>query len=157
MKVLVAAGLLVLMTSCTQVPHDTAADVQAIKDNEAQWNKDYESRDVEKLIAHYADDPVLMVTGSPPAVGRDAVRGALKELATDPLLSLKFQASRVDVASSGDLAWSQGSYTLTATDPATKKPAHDSGSYVTTYKKQADGSWKAVADIASSGAAPAKQ
>ena len=63
---------------------------------------------------------------------------------------LNFQATKVDVASSGDLAYTRGAYTMTATDPATKKPMNDHGSYVTTYRKQADGSWKAVMDIATS-------
>ena len=33
-------------------------------------------------------------------------------------------------------------------NPASKKPQSDKGSYVTVYKKQADGSWKAASDIA---------
>ena len=37
---------------------------------------------------------------------------------------------------------------LTVTDGATKKPVTLTGSYVTIYKKQPDGSWKAVEDIA---------
>jgi ketosteroid isomerase-like protein len=32
------------------------------------------------------------------------------------------------------------------TNPKTKKPATDKGKYLTVYEKQADGSWKAVAD-----------
>lgn len=40
-----------------------------------------------------------------------------------------------EVAKSGDLAHTQGSYTLTVTDPATKKPIHDKGSYVTVLQK----------------------
>jgi uncharacterized protein (TIGR02246 family) len=148
-----ACLLMALLTGCT---HNTSADVQAIKDNEAQWNKDWEARHVENIVGHYADDAALITTGGPPTVGREAIHAALKEMVGDPNLSLKFQATRVEVASSGDVGWTQGSYTLTITDPATKKPIHDSGSYVTTYKKAADGSWKAVSDIASSGVLPAK-
>jgi ketosteroid isomerase-like protein len=40
------------------------------------------------------------------------------------------------------------------TDPSNHKPMNDHGNYVTTFRKQADGSWKAVADIASSAVAP---
>ena len=39
---------------------------------------------------------------------------------------------------------------MTMTDPNSKQVINDHGSYVTTYRKQPDGSWKAVADIASS-------
>lgn len=73
----------------------------------------------------------------------------------DPALSLKFHATRVEIAKSGDMAFTQGSYSMTMTDPASKKSMTDKGSYVTIYKKQADGSWKAVSDIATSENPPA--
>ena len=160
---LVALGIfaaLAIATSCNQTPqtqtadaHD--ADIQALKDNEAQWNKDFQSKDVEKLLAHYTDDAVLISPGSPASHGKDAIRTALSEMAGDNALMLSFAADRVEVAKSGDMAYTEGSYTMTMTDPATKKPISDKGSYVTVYKKQADGSWKAVSDIASSGTPPA--
>jgi ketosteroid isomerase-like protein len=82
-------------------------------------------------------------------MGKDAIGVALKQMVSDPGLSLKFQARRVEVSKSGDLAFTEGSYEMTFTGPG-PKPMHDKGSYVTTYRKQADGSWKAVSDIASS-------
>jgi ketosteroid isomerase-like protein len=75
-------------------------------------------------------------------------------LLTDPALSLKFQASKVEVAKSGDVAYTLGSYTMAMTDPQTKHVGNDHGSYVTTYRKQADGTWKAVADITTSEVPP---
>jgi uncharacterized protein (TIGR02246 family) len=150
-------GLLALATSCNQAPQpvDThEADIQAVKDNEAQWNKDYQAKDLEKIVAHYTDDAVLIAPGTQPSIGKEAIHSALKEMLADNALSLIFQTERVDVAKSGDVAYTQGSYTLTVTDSATKKPISDKGSYVTVYKKQADGSWKAVADIASSATPP---
>ena len=143
--------------SCSQAPksaetHDT--DVQAIKDLEAQWNKEYEAKDVDRIVGHYTDDAVMMAPGAPPSVGKAAIQSILKQMVGDNALSLKFQANRVEVASGGDMAYTQGSYTMTMTDPATKKPINDKGSYVTVYKKQADSSWKAVSDIASSATPP---
>jgi hypothetical protein len=55
------------------------------------------------------------------------------------------------------MGFTQGSYTMTMTDPSSKKVITDHGSYVTTYAKQPDGSWKAVADIATSEVPPATQ
>jgi hypothetical protein len=40
------------------------------------------------------------------------------------------------------------------TDPQTKQIVNDHGSYVTTYRKQPDGTWKAIADIATSEVPP---
>jgi uncharacterized protein (TIGR02246 family) len=132
---------------------DEIAIRTALKDNEAQWNKDFASKDVDKLVAHYSDDAVLMSPGAPAASGKDAIRQLLAGMTTDPALSLTFTPSKLEVAISGDLAWSQGSYTMTMTGPD-KKPITDHGSYVTTYRKSADGPWKAVADIATSEVPP---
>jgi uncharacterized protein (TIGR02246 family) len=152
---LIATAAIALMaTSCNQPADTRDADMQAVKDNEAQWNQDWASKDLDKIAVHYADDAVVMAPGSPATTGKDAIRGELKQMVSDPALSLKFQASKVEVAKSGDLAYTQGSYTLTLTDPQTKQIVNDHGSYVTTYRKQADGTWKAVLDIASSEVPP---
>ena len=149
-----AAAVALTATACNQAPDTHDADVKAIQSSESQWNQDYLSKDTDKIVAHYTDDAVLMVPGMPATSGKAAIGAALKQMVSDPALSLKFQASKVDVAKSGDLAYTQGSYTLTLTDPQTKQVVNDHGSYVTTYRKQPDGTWKAVADIATSDVPP---
>jgi uncharacterized protein (TIGR02246 family) len=151
-----AALVALLLTGCNQTAPDTReADAKALKDNETQWNQDIVSKDVEKLVAHYADNGVLMGPGMSASSGKDAIRKTLTEMLADSALSLKFQPSRVEVAKGGDIAYTQGSYTMTMTDPNSKQVINDHGSYVTTYSKQPDGSWKAVADIATSEVPPA--
>jgi uncharacterized protein (TIGR02246 family) len=153
------AVLVVTMTACNQAPapapdtHD--ADVKAISDLEVRWNKDYASKDLGKIASYYAGDAILMAPGAPSAGGADAIQAGLKQMLADPALSLTFQTKRVDVAKSGDLAVTQGTYRMTMTDPTTHQTINDHGSYVTTYRKQADGSWKAVEDIATSEVPPA--
>ncbi len=143
------------LAGCSQPAPDTReADAKALRDLETQWNQEYVSKDPGKLVAHYADNAVLMAPGMPASSGKEAIRKTLMDMVGDPALSLKFQANRVEVAKSGDLAYTQGSYTMTVTDPHTKQVMNDHGSYVTTYAKQADGSWKAVADIATSEVPP---
>ena len=149
------AAVTLLVTGCGESAPDTrAADVKALKDNEAQWNRDFASKDPEKLVAHYADDAVLMSSGMPPGVGKDAIRKTLKEMVGDAAFSLTFEASKVEVAKGGDIGYTQGGYSMLMTDPHSKQVIHDHGSYVTTYRKGADGAWKAVADIASSEVPP---
>jgi ketosteroid isomerase-like protein len=52
----------------------------------------------------------------------------------------------VMAAKGGDMVYSEGTYTMTMSDPKTKKPMTDKGKFQTIYTKQADGSWKAIAD-----------
>ena len=56
---------------------------------------------------------------------------------------------------SGDLASSRGHFSLTMTDKATNKPVTTTGSYLTVFKRQDDGSWKAVEDFITPGPAAA--
>jgi uncharacterized protein (TIGR02246 family) len=128
-----------MATACNQPADTHDADVKAIKNNEAQWNQDWQSKDPDKIAAHYAGDGVLIVSGMPPILGRDAIPSSLKQMVADPA---------VEVANSGDLAYTQGSYKMTLTDPRTKKLINDHGSYVTVYRKKPDGPWKAVSDVA---------
>jgi uncharacterized protein (TIGR02246 family) len=149
----VAAAIALTVTACNDTDtHD--ADVKAVQANETQWNQDWLAKDSNKIMAHYADDAVLIVPGAPAVSGKDAIAKSLAGMLTDPALSFKFQAARTDVAKSGDLAYTQGSYTLTLTDPQNKQSVVDHGNYVTTYRKQPDGSWKAVADIGVSDVPP---
>jgi len=137
-------------TAPPPAPDTHDADVKAISDEEVQWNQDYAAKDVDKIAAHYADDAVLMAPGGPAMQGKQVIHDGLQAMLKDPAMTLQFKAARVDVAKSGDLGYTQGSYEMTETDPMTHKVMHDHGSYVTTYRKQADGSWKAEADIATS-------
>jgi len=144
----VATAFAMILTACSS---DTrTADIKAIKDGEAQWNQDYASKNVDKICSHYATDAVLMGPGMAAASGKDAIRVLLVQIVADPALSLHFEPTNIDVAKSGDLAYTRGRYTIDMTDPQTKQVVHDHGSYVTTYRKQSDNTWKAVDDIASS-------
>jgi uncharacterized protein (TIGR02246 family) len=142
-----------MVTACG--PKDTRdADIKALRDTETKWNQAFAAKDPTKIASFYAAGAVLMVPGQAPVSGSDALLDAEKQMTADPALALSFQADKVDVAQSGDLGYTRGSYTLTMTNPQTKKPMDDHGSYVTVYRKQADGSWKAVSDIVVSAVPP---
>jgi uncharacterized protein (TIGR02246 family) len=142
---------LIVLAGCTPspaVPADTRdADAKAIRDGEATWNKDWATKDIDRIVSHYADDASVEVPNVPIMTGKDAIRTGLKEFMADPNLALTFQASQVEVAKAGDLAYTRGTYSMTMTDPTSKQAVTERGKYVTLYRKQPDGSWKAVEDI----------
>ena len=144
-------GLLGCTSTPTQVsapPPDTReADAKAIKDDEIAWNKDWASKDADKIASHYSDDAALLIPDVPIQKTKDGIKNALKQVLADSNWSISFENDKIDVARSGDMAYVQGHYTVTATDEKTKKKVTEKGEYVTVYKKQADGSWKAVQDI----------
>ena len=134
---------------------DTAGIEKQLRDNEAKWNAAYAARDGEALAGAYADDAALANPGAPLATGKAAIRKETAAFAADPNLKVEFAADRIQVAASGDLAYTRGHYAMTYTDPATRQPVSGTGSYLTVWQKQSDGSWKAVEDFITPGPAPA--
>ena len=128
-------------------PADTAKIIDDIKIDEVHWNADYRSGDPARVASHYAPEAVLMSPGAPPAEGQAAIQAALGQGLNLPGFALTFASDRVDVARSGELAVARGHYSLASTDPKTGAKMIETGSYLTVYKPQPDGGWKAVWDI----------
>lgn len=154
------AAALATLSGCQQAakaadPTQKSAIADQIRALEKAWVKDYANRDVPRAAGHYASDGMLMPAGMNRMSGPKAIRGGIEALMRDPAFKISFSPERVEVADSGDLAYTRGTYRMETTDPKTKQPHAETGNYMTTYKKQADGSWKAVDDIAAPGAAPA--
>jgi len=151
-ELLFCAALAAFLPGCSSSPPEAAstrdADLKVIKNTESAWNRD--ARDPDKFVSYYAEDASVLLPNEAVLNGRQAIIGAYKAMAADPNFSLSFESNKGDVARSGDLGYTQGTYSLTTTDPKTKKPVTDKGKYVTVYRKQADGSWKAVSDILNS-------
>ena len=144
-------GLLFVLAGCSEAPpppaDTSAADQKAIKDGEAQWAADWQAKDVDKIASHYADNATLLVPDAPLVTGKDAIKTTLEGYVKDDKLSMAFSPSTVVTSKGGDMGYAQGTYTMTMTNPKTKKVETEHGKYVTVYQKQADGSWKAVEDI----------
>jgi ketosteroid isomerase-like protein len=140
-------ALVFIASGCSkQAPPDTrAADESAIRDLDAQWSKTAGSGDVDRTIWFYTDDAAFLPPNAPLAANKQAIRAVWAELLA-PGNSLSWQASKVDVARSGDLAYSMGSYQLTLKDPQGKL-TEDHGKFLEVWKKQTDGKWKVAADV----------
>jgi len=127
-------------------PPDTrAADEKAIRDLDAQWSKAAAAKDVDGTVSYYSDDASLLAPNAPIASDKQSIRASWASL-LGPDTSLSWQATKVEVARSSDLAYLVGTYQLTTKD-AQGKPVSDTGKFVEVWKKQADNKWKVVADI----------
>ncbi|HYJ83297.1 MAG TPA: SgcJ/EcaC family oxidoreductase, partial [Allosphingosinicella sp.] len=140
-RVFMAAGAMLAITGCQQAPAkvDTAAIEKQLKEGETRWNQAYAQRDAAALAGAYADDAALANPGAPLVSGKEAIRKETAAFAADPNLRVQFASDRIQVAASGDLAYTRGHYSLTMTDPASRKPSTSTGNYLTVWKKQQDG------------------
>ena len=160
MKALIPFAMILALAACTQAPPPAAdtreADAKNIRDVEAGMLKAWTAKDADTLATFYADNASVMNPNMPVLTGSAAIKAGAKDMLAG-LLTINFGATKVEVSKASDFGYSQGTYSLTMTDPKTKKAVAENGKYVTVYQKQADGSWKAVADIynADAPAAPA--
>lgn len=111
------------------------------------------AKDVDKWLSYYAPDASVYPQGMPIATDSGAIRKVITDMVSMPGFSLHWSAAKADVSTSGDLGYTSGSYEMTMNDAA-GKPMTEKGKYVTVWKKQPDGQWKAVQDIFNSDAAP---
>lgn len=145
-----AIGVAVMISGCAPpAASDTrAADEQAIRKLDAEWSATAGKKDVDGAVAYYADDAILLPPNAPAAKDKAAIKNMWRGLLS-AASAISWTPERVEVAQSGDLAYLTGSYAMTIAGPD-GKPLQDKGKMVEVWKKQADGKWKAVADMFSS-------
>jgi ketosteroid isomerase-like protein len=108
------------------------------------WLSEFRGR---KLSSHdFAQLKPKSPRNAPTVTGKAALKAWGVQLFADPNFAGTFQSTRVVASKGGDMVFSEGTYTVTLTNPKTKKPITNKGKYLTVYMKQPDASWKAVAD-----------
>jgi ketosteroid isomerase-like protein len=101
--------------------------------------------DLERFAGMVSEESLFF--GSGIDHGRKAVAAAWSPLfAPDAKSVLSWKPVRAEVASSGDLGYTVGSYELRSTDDAGKSTLRH-GVYVTIWRKEKDGVWRAALDI----------
>jgi uncharacterized protein (TIGR02246 family) len=140
-------ALVLFASACgQQAPPDTrAADEATIKDLDAQWSKTAGARDLDGTVSYYTDDASMLPPNAPIANGKAAIRTSWSAFLV-PGTAVSWEANKVEVSRSSDLAYTMGDYQSTMKD-SKGKLVMDRGKYVEAWKKQADGKWKVVADI----------
>jgi uncharacterized protein (TIGR02246 family) len=145
----VAAALAACSSPSSQSgqPADTrAADADAIRAADAEWGKAMQAKDVDKSISFYAEDAILLGDKAPAMTGRENIRKEFQTMLSQPSGTVAFTNAGVEVARSGDIAWDYGTYKYAGIDKS-GKPMSVTGKYLTVWKKQSDGTWKAVGDM----------
>jgi len=148
-NVVIVVGTVLGLTACTAAAPaappvvDTSADQTALRGTTITWIDAYNAGDVEKIVALYAEDGVLMPPHAAVASGPAAIRTFLTaDTAGAKAMGLKIVLGASTAAISGDMGYESGSYTVTDAAGATV----DSGSYLSTSRK-ANGKWLYVRDM----------
>jgi len=140
--IVVAAVLTLSACSAATAPVDQRADEAALKAATNTWLDAYNSGDVEKIVALYSDDGVLMPPHAPVAKGKAAIRAFITaDTAGAKAAGVKLVNGSSTVGVVGDTGWEAGSYTVTLASGTTV----DSGSYMSVSRK-VNGQWLYIRD-----------
>ena len=126
--------------------HTQADETSTLRALQSQWYQDFAARDVARLTAYHASDGVVadphgLVTGT------SAIQAMWQAAAADRSTTMRGDILRVEISESRDLAYILGRYITTEVDSGTQRLKSDTGTYVSIYRKQRDGSWKIAVDI----------
>ena len=148
--VYVTVSLLVVVLATLSFSRPGLADeIQEIEIANTKWVEAFAKSDFEVIRATMAADSLLMSPNTPAVRGSDDVVEVWRGWADLAGVDIKWGANHTAIASSGDLAYSEGWYTFSFdTDNGRFE---DVGKYIVIWKK-VGGSWKVAVDIFNSDA-----
>jgi ketosteroid isomerase-like protein/quercetin dioxygenase-like cupin family protein len=106
------------------------------------------TKDTDKFLSYFAPEASAYPQGMPIAKGAAAIRDAFTKMSSMPGFTIAWTPTKAEVSATGDLGYTAGTYKMTMTG------ASEEGKYVTVWKKQSGGEWKATEDIFNADAAP---
>jgi uncharacterized protein (TIGR02246 family) len=138
-------GTVIALSACSPAASpsvDTAAEEAALKAITVAWLDAYNAGDVEKIVAMYAEDAVLMPPHAAVATGHAGIRAFLTtDTAAAKAAGVKIVPGAATAGVAGDTGWESGSYTIADASGATV----DSGSYLSVARKT-NGRWLYIRD-----------
>ena len=140
----IAAALCAALVACTQVP-DLGVERQTLLDLDMAFMQDVARGGGEAWASYFAEDG-RMFTGDGWVVGRDAIREHMTAVFSDTTLALRWKPDMSEVAVRGDMGYTIGTYRLTSAGES-GAPVDMSGTYLTIWRKESDGTWKVAVDI----------
>ena len=144
---IVVVGLLAL--GCATSPQTSrfgsSDDRRAIMDADRAFNRAAQERRGEGWAEFFADSTMWPIHTAPAGSPLAVTREASMRMWRNPDFTLKWDPVYADVAASGDLGYTIGKWTRVVKD-STGAPVTARGTYLTVWRKQADGRWKVVAD-----------
>lgn len=143
-QVCVVSIVVLLVAGAAQASDKKSVDGLLAAD--AGWMKVFSAKDMARSVAYLEEDGSMLGSNAPIATGREAITKMFSGFFALPNLDITWQADKADVARSGELGYTSGTYRMTFSDPS-GKTVSDKGKYVTVWKKQKDGSWKVALDI----------
>ena len=109
----------------------------------AEVREAFNRGDVQRCVAAYAEDAILLLADREPVEGRKAIESYLRELAGSGAKLVSIDP--IAIRSAAGMGCCAGTYEFVAPSMSGERISRR-GKFVTVFMRQADGSWKAVVD-----------
>jgi len=126
---------------------DLSLERTRLLERDAEWARlASEGRDVERMIAYWTDDAVVLPPGLPAVVGKSALRDYVSTSLRIPGFRITWASTDVRISPDGNLAYmfSRNAVTLNGPDG---EPVTTTGRAVTIWRRDPDGIWRCAVDI----------
>ncbi len=145
-KLSVIAGIaIVVLLSLNIAQAQSASGADTLRQLEAEFMKAAAERGSQEYMSYYAEDAVELPNGADMIQGKESIAKGMSFLDQKDN-HLTWTPVRADMAASGDLGYTFGTYEFRSKDKD-GKPTVGYGKYASVWKKQKDGSWKVVMDM----------
>jgi ketosteroid isomerase-like protein len=120
---------------------ESIASTQSIHDTYIEWVASTNAKDIHEWSTFVAPGAVFLPPDSPPLESNDTIVAFYTELFRDPNFSMSCSQSHVEIADSGDMAWSRGTCEATFTLPD-GTVGHGSSKWAKVWVRSDDETWK---------------
>ena len=135
-------------SSCSSAARG-ASDAQALLETDRDWAKLVSvSRNTDSIATYWTDDARVISPGQPVVSGKAAIREMVAGMMKIPGFRISWTPDSAVVSRSGDLGYTYGANEVTAPDTGGKLVT-TRGRYLTVWRKESNGRWRCVEDIAS--------
>lgn len=141
---LLCIAVAILVVAPLALSAHIGASARELAKADEDWSKAAAAKDLERVASFYADDALAYPPGEPMAIGRAGAKKVWEAYFKDPSFAVSWKTEHAEVA--GELGYTSGSSETSVKGPD-GQIVRMKGKYVAVWRKQKDGSWKAIHDI----------
>lgn len=138
-------ALLLLFVACAPEGPAARADPGVLMEADRTFAAAVDTGGSRAWARWFAEDGRMVQPGVGMVEGRDDIEDLMGAL-DDPAFSMAWEPDHAEVAASGDLGWTTGTYVARRAEPGAEG-TRQTGRYVSIWRKDADGRWKVVMDL----------
>ena len=142
---LLTLSVATVFTACSSAI-DIETEGETLMQLSRDWSELAATGDMDRIMAGWADDAVVMPPGISSLEGKTAIRRYVEGAQQIPGFAISWEPQSVRVSASGDMAY-MIERNMTTVHDADGNPVTTHGKVVTVWLKDAEGNWKNVVDI----------